>query len=134
MKHLLPEREVAVGFDTELVLGGLEVGAVGLTTHTAEKAGLENLVYGRSEGNTRSGYFPGNKKMYIKLLFDSDKLVGAQVIGGEGVKARIDPLTVAIRTNMTIDDLLVMERSFTPPLASLVDPIIGALEMAKRLD
>ncbi len=114
------------------VVGGLEVGALGLTTHAATKAGLNNLVIGKSSGNTRSGYFPGNKKIHIKLLFDSDTLVGAQVVGGEGVKARIDPLTVAIRANLKLNDLLLMERSFTPPLAMLVDPIIGALEMARE--
>ena len=103
-----------------------------MTTHTATKAGIKNITVGRSEGPTRSGYMPGKKQIHYKLLFDQNKLIGAQVIGGESVKGRIDPLTVAMKTGLKLDDLLLLERSFTPPLALLVDPIIGALEMARK--
>ncbi|MCK5560747.1 MAG: FAD-dependent oxidoreductase [Thermoplasmata archaeon] len=113
------------------VVGGLEVGSVGVTTQSAAKAGLDNLVVGNSKGGTRSGYFPGAKKVYIKLIFKAENLIGAQVIGGEGVKGRIDALGTAIKAGLKLNDLMLLERSFTPPLALLVDPILAALEMAR---
>jgi NADH oxidase (H2O2-forming) len=114
------------------VVGALEVGSVGLTTHAAIKAGFNDLIVAQSSGFTRSGYFPGVKKVDIKLIFHQDRIIGAQVVGGEGVKGRIDTLTTAIKTKLNVDDMLLLERSFTPPLALLVDPITSALEIVKE--
>jgi NADH oxidase (H2O2-forming) len=114
------------------MVGELQVGSVGLTTRAATKAGIKNITVGKSQGYTRSGYFPGKKQISYKLLFDQERLIGAQVVGGEAVKGHIDSLAVAMKAGFKLDQLILLERSYAPPLALLVDPIIGALEMARK--
>ncbi len=72
-----------------------------------------------------AGYFPGAHAMTIKLLFDpSDgKVLGAQIVGSEGVDKRIDVLTVAIQAGMTVDDLEEMELAYSPQFGSAKDPV-----------
>ncbi|MGO9465908.1 MAG: FAD-dependent oxidoreductase [Isosphaeraceae bacterium] len=72
-----------------------------------------------------AGYFPGAHAMTIKLLFDpSDgKVLGAQIVGSEGVDKRIDVLTVAIQAGMTVEDLEEMELAYSPQFGSAKDPV-----------
>lgn len=72
-----------------------------------------------------AGYFPGAQGLSIKLLFDPDqgKILGAQVVGKEGVDKRIDVLAVALQANMTVFDLEETELAYAPPYGSAKDPI-----------
>ncbi|WP_292486936.1 FAD-dependent oxidoreductase [Methanohalobium sp.] len=116
------------------VIGDYQVGNVGLTEETAYKNKI-NTVTGSSTGFTRAGYYPGGEKIYIKLLFNNRCLSGAQIIGGKGVKERIDGLSLAIRKKTSIDDMLKMETCYTPPVSELVDPITYAVKDAyKNMD
>ena len=73
-----------------------------------------------------------SSRIFIKLLFSDRYLVGAQVVAGEGVKERIDGLSLAIAKRTTIDELLTMETCYTPAVSLLVDPITFAAKGALR--
>jgi len=113
------------------VAGDLQFGGVGLTSGQAEKQGIK-VVTGFSRGRTRASYYPGRKDLYIKLLFKGNCLAGAQLAGGEGIKERIDALSLAIRKKTTIKDLLSLETCYAPPVSMLVDPLIPAIKTAVR--
>ncbi|MEN6463394.1 MAG: FAD-dependent oxidoreductase [Syntrophomonas sp.] len=70
-------------------------------------------------------YYPGAKQMTIKLLFtpEEGKMLGAQIVGYEGVDKRIDILAAAIRTGLTVFDLQEMELAYAPPYSSAKDPV-----------
>ncbi|AKB42324.1 NAD(P)/FAD-dependent oxidoreductase [Methanosarcina vacuolata] len=113
------------------VAGELQFGGVGITSKEAESHGIK-INTGFSRGRTRASYYPGRKDLYIKLLFKDDILVGAQLAGGEGIKERIDALSLAIRKKATIRDLLDLETCYAPPVSMLVDPLRPAVKTAIR--
>ncbi|TGC07228.1 NAD(P)/FAD-dependent oxidoreductase [Methanolobus halotolerans] len=112
-------------------IGELQVGTVGITTRKAKQHRIKT-VSGIAIGTTRAGYYPGSTRLFIKLLFSNRILVGAQVIGGEGVKERIDGLSLAIRKRTTLDELLSMETCYTPPMSMLIDPLTFAAQGALK--
>lgn len=74
---------------------------------------------------SHAGYYPGAIPMSIKLLFSKDdgKVLGAQIIGYDGVDKRIDILATAIRAGMTVNDLEKLELAYAPPYSSAKDPV-----------
>lgn len=72
-----------------------------------------------------AGYFPGAKMMMIKLLFspDSGRILGAQIVGGDGVDKRIDVLAVALQAGLTVADLEDCELAYAPQYGAAKDPI-----------
>jgi len=72
-----------------------------------------------------AGYYPGAKQMHIKLLFAKpDGLVlGAQIIGHEGVDKKIDIIATAIYAKMTVFDLQNLDLAYAPQHGSAKDPI-----------
>jgi NADPH-dependent 2,4-dienoyl-CoA reductase/sulfur reductase-like enzyme len=75
--------------------------------------------------NQHAGYYPGAKPMTIKLLFapDDGRLLGAQVVGSEGVDTRIDILAVALQNGMTVFDLEEVELAYSPQYGSAKDAV-----------
>lgn len=72
-----------------------------------------------------AGYYPGAQSMSMKLLFapETGKILGAQIVGGEGVDKRIDVLAMAIQAGMTAVDLEEVELAYAPQFGSAKDPI-----------
>lgn len=72
-----------------------------------------------------AGYYPGASQMSLKLVFDpsSGRILGAQVVGQEGVDKRIDVLAVALRAGLTVFDLEHPELSYAPPYGSAKDAV-----------
>lgn len=72
-----------------------------------------------------AGYYPGASPMTLKLLFDPNngKVLGAQVVGTDGVDKRVDVLAVAIRAGMTVFDLENLELAYAPPYGLAKDPV-----------
>jgi NADPH-dependent 2,4-dienoyl-CoA reductase/sulfur reductase-like enzyme/rhodanese-related sulfurtransferase len=70
-------------------------------------------------------YYPGSSQMSMKVLFTpgEGKLLGAQIVGYEGVDKRIDVLATAIRAGMTVFDLKELELAYAPPFSSAKDPV-----------
>jgi NADPH-dependent 2,4-dienoyl-CoA reductase/sulfur reductase-like enzyme/rhodanese-related sulfurtransferase len=82
-----------------------------------------------------AGYYPGAERLALKLLFGpaDGKVLGAQVVGQEGVDKRIDVLATAIRAGMTVYDLEELELAYAPPFGSAKDPINMAGFVAANL-
>lgn len=72
-----------------------------------------------------AGYYPGAERLDMKVIFNKETgtLLGAQVIGKEGVDKRIDVLATAMKARMTIRDLSELELAYAPPFGSAKDPI-----------
>lgn len=71
------------------------------------------------------GYYPGAQQMHMKVLFGKPegRLLGAQIIGKDGVDKRIDVLATAMRAGMTVFDLQDLELAYAPPHGSGKDPV-----------
>ncbi|ACL75501.1 CoA-disulfide reductase [Ruminiclostridium cellulolyticum] len=86
-----------------------------------------NIQYEKSFTHSAShaSYYPGGIPMSIKLLFEKSngKLLGAQIVGYDGVDKRIDILSTAIRAGMTVYDLEKLELAYAPPFSSAKDPV-----------
>lgn len=78
-----------------------------------------------THSDSHAGYYPGAEMLSIKLLFtpDDGELLGAQIVGKEGVDKRIDVLATALRANMTVFDLEELELAYAPPYSSAKDPV-----------
>lgn len=73
---------------------------------------------------SHASYYPGATPMTLKMIFDNNgKVLGAQIIGYEGVDKRIDVIATAIRFGGTIDDLRELELAYAPPFSSAKDPV-----------
>ncbi|MBQ4545590.1 MAG: FAD-dependent oxidoreductase [Oscillospiraceae bacterium] len=74
---------------------------------------------------SHAGYYPGGKVMTIKVLFEkkSFRLLGAQIIGYDGVDKRIDVLATALRCGMKATDIKDLELAYAPPYSSAKDPV-----------
>jgi len=84
---------------------------------------------------SHSEYYPGAQVISIKLLFspDNGRILGAQIVGYEGVDKRIDVLATAIRARMTVYDLEKLELAYAPPYSSAKDPINMAGYVASNI-
>jgi NADH oxidase (H2O2-forming) len=64
----------------------------------------------------------------VKLISDGEYLLGAQIVGGEDVKERINAITSLIYSKIRVKDILYMERCFTPSLCTSRDAFQRAVE------
>ena len=74
---------------------------------------------------SHAGYYPGGKMMTMKVLFEkeSSRILGAQIVGFQGVDKRIDVLATAIRAGMKAYDLAELDLAYAPPYSSAKDPV-----------
>lgn len=73
---------------------------------------------------SHAGYYPGAYPLTLKLLFDPDsRILGAQIVGQEGVDKRIDTIASVMRLSGTTDDLTKLELAYAPPFSSAKDPV-----------
>lgn len=76
---------------------------------------------------SHAGYYPNPKELYIKVLGDRNgRILGAQVIGFEGVDKRIDVFATALYSGLTFEDLESLDLAYAPPFSSAKDPVIVA--------
>ena len=85
--------------------------------------------------NSHAGYYPGAKMLAIKFLFrkSNGQVLGAQVLGEDGVAKRIDSFAMAIQMKATVYDLEEAELSYAPPYGSAKDPVNFAGMVAGNL-
>ncbi len=102
---------------------GLVAASTGSSEKMLKQAGIPcQKVY--IHATHHAGYFPGAKGMTLKLIFGADGgVLGAQIVGSEGVDKRIDVLATAIQAKMTVFDLEEMELAYAPQFGSAKDPI-----------
>ena len=74
---------------------------------------------------SHAGYYPGGRVMTMKVIFEKEtyRLLGAQIVGFEGVDKRIDVLSTAIRAGMKATELKDLELAYAPPYSSAKDPV-----------
>ena len=74
---------------------------------------------------SHAGYYPGARNLTIKTLFErsTGKLLGAQIVGFDGVDKRIDVLACAMRAGLTGEELQEMDLAYAPPYSSAKDPV-----------
>ncbi len=96
----------------------------GINEAAAKKAGLdaEKVILSPM---SHAGYYPGGKVMTMKVLFErkTDRLLGAQIVGYEGVDKRIDVLATAIRAGVKASELKELDLAYAPPYSSAKDPV-----------
>lgn len=108
------------------VVGELEIGSVGVTREKALEYGIFPIE-GNAKGLTRAKYYPRGEDIYVKILADSDyRVIGAQVISKEGVKGRIDAMSLLIGKKTSVHQVATAETSYAPPISSALDPITVA--------
>ena len=102
----------------------MTVATTGVNERAAKAAGLDyDKVYTYS--NSHASYYPGSTGMSIKTLYEkgTGKILGAQIVGFDGVDKRCDVLATAIRAGMTAKDLTELELCYAPPFGSAKDPV-----------
>lgn len=75
--------------------------------------------------NSHAGYYPGALPMSIKITFSPNggKLLGAQIVGYDGVDSRINQFALAIKQGLTVEQLTRIEHAYAPPFSSAKDPV-----------
>ena len=103
---------------------GLTAAATGVNETNAKKAGLaaDKVVLSPM---SRAGYYPGGRVMTMKVVFEKEtyRLLGAQIVGYEGVDKRIDVLATAIRAGLKATQLKDLDLAYAPPYSSAKDPV-----------
>ncbi len=102
----------------------LAVAGTGASEKTLVKNGIPFQVSYTHSGSHAS-YYPGASPMAIKLIFcpNAGRILGAQIVGTDGVDKRIDIISTAIHGGMTVMDLEELEMAYAPPYSSAKDPI-----------
>ncbi len=74
---------------------------------------------------SHAGYYPGGRMMTMKVIFEKEtyRILGAQIVGFDGVDKRIDVLATAIRAKMKAYELVELDLSYAPPYSSAKDPV-----------
>ncbi len=107
-----------------LKLFDMTVATTGINEKSAATAGInydKTYIYSGSHAS----YYPGASNMSIKALWDKKtlKIIGAQIVGFDGVDKRMDVLASSIRFGAKITDLTNLELCYAPPFGSAKDPV-----------
>ena len=112
----------------------LTAASTGLSETAARKAGFEvdKIILSPM---SHAGYYPGGKVMTMKLIFEkgSQRILGAQIVGYEGVDKRIDVIATAIHAGITASELRELDLAYAPPYSSAKDPVNMAGFMAENI-
>jgi len=114
---------------------GMTAGMTGATEKALRRKGMPfRKIY--LHPAQHAGYYPGATPLHMKVLFDPDtrKLLGAQVVGREGVDKRIDVLALALSAGLVVQDLATLELAYAPPYGSARDPVNQVGFIAGNLD
>jgi NADH oxidase (H2O2-forming) len=112
-----------------MVGGKWMIGGVSFGETIASALGIPHVT-GVAEGISRARYYPDFKKIRVKLLAEPRtlRLIGAQLVGGEGIKERCDFLAMAAKKDVTLEELAWMENVYSPAIGALNEPIALAAQ------
>jgi rhodanese-related sulfurtransferase len=102
----------------------MTVGFTGLNSAQAAKAGFSFFTSVTIDPN-HAGYYPGARPMTMKIVAEdgTGRLLGAQIVGEDGVDKRTDVLATAIAGGMTVFDIESLDLAYSPPFGSANDPV-----------
>jgi len=88
-----------------------------------------------THSNSHASYYPGSTRVSVKLIFakSDGRILGAQIVGSQGVDKRIDDIAGVIRRQGTIYDLQELELAYAPPFSSAKDPVNMAGYVAENI-
>ena len=112
-----------------------EIGRTGLLEAEALAAGF-GLLSSRVEATTTAQYMPDAQHTTVKLLAErgSGRLLGAQIVGGQGSAKRVDVISTALSARMSVEDLINLDLGYAPPFSSVWDPVqIAARQLLPQL-
>ncbi|AGA67781.1 NAD(FAD)-dependent dehydrogenase [Desulfitobacterium dichloroeliminans LMG P-21439] len=112
----------------------LVAASTGANEKILKKLGISyEISFTHSASN--AGYYPGGKRLSIKLIFERNegRVLGAQIVGSQGVDKRIDDIAGVIRREGTIYDLQELELAYAPPFSSAKDPVNMAGYVAENI-
>jgi NADPH-dependent 2,4-dienoyl-CoA reductase/sulfur reductase-like enzyme len=111
----------------------LHAARTGLTEQQARAEGFE-VESVSIKAPSRAHYMPDHSPIQVKLIFEkgSQRLLGGQMVGTEGVAKRIDVIAAALQAYWTTYDLAELDLSYAPPFAPVWDPILVAANVANR--
>lgn len=109
----------------------LEVSRTGLSPAEAQREGIDYLVT-TIKGRSRSSAYPAGKPIVVTIIAEkgTGRLLGAQMVGEEGVAHRIDTLAACLSARMTVYDVARLDLGYAPPFATVWDPILIAANAA----
>jgi len=113
----------------------LETARTGLSVEEAAAAGfqpVDDYIKSRSRAHSH----PGNQTIHVHLVADkgSGKLLGASMVGREGVAHRIDAIAVALHAGMTVEEFFQCDMAYAPPFSPVWDPMLTAAnQLLKKL-
>jgi NADPH-dependent 2,4-dienoyl-CoA reductase/sulfur reductase-like enzyme/rhodanese-related sulfurtransferase len=115
----------AVAYGTSIVgFFGLAAASTGYTERALSAKNRPMRIIHTHPIN-HAGYYPDASQMAMKLIVDplTDNILGAQVVGEEGVDKRIDVIATAMAAGLRASDLMDLELSYAPQFASAKDPV-----------
>jgi len=103
---------------------GLQVAATGWNEKRLRAAGRPYRAI-HTHPASHATYYPGAATMALKLLVDpeTDRILGAQGVGREGVDKRIDVIATAMTGGLSASALAGLELAYAPQFGSAKDPI-----------
>lgn len=112
----------------------LTAASTGINERTAKEMGIQADKVILSP-MSHAGYYPGGKLMTMKVIFEKEtyRLLGAQIVGFDGVDKRIDVLATALRAGMKAVDLTELDLAYAPPYSSAKDPVNMAGYMIENI-
>ena len=102
----------------------MTVATTGINEKQAKDSGIRyDKVYTYSASH--ASYYPGGRNMSVKTIFDPEdgRVLGAQIVGYDGVEKRMDVIATAIHGGMTVEDLAELNLTYAPPFSSAKDPV-----------
>jgi len=112
----------------------MECARTGLNTKQLDALGID-FVSGEISAKTLPRYYPGTAPLTVKLFAERNthRILGGQVVGGQGSSKRIDTLVMALHGGFTLEDMLNVDLSYAPPFGNVWDPlVIAARETLKQ--
>jgi NADPH-dependent 2,4-dienoyl-CoA reductase/sulfur reductase-like enzyme/peroxiredoxin family protein/rhodanese-related sulfurtransferase/TusA-related sulfurtransferase len=112
----------------------ITVASTGVSEKILKKEGIPFLT-SITHSSSHAGYYPGARPMSIKVIFSPEggRLLGAQIVGYDGVDKRIDLLAATIKYNGTVYNMQEFEHAYAPPYSSAKDPFHIAGYVAENI-
>lgn len=112
----------------------MTVATTGINEQQAKASGYEYEKVILTQ-NSHAGYYPNSTAMTLKLIFEKEsfKILGAQIVGYDGVDKRIDVIATAIRASLGADELKDLDLAYAPPYSSAKDPVNMAGFVAENI-